>query len=78
MAPGQLLNVWCHGCHSKLRIAAESVKFTSLQPSGVDTGKLHKIIHKNVYQGKKVILMFCFTGSLDLWQTTFYICNARI
>ncbi|KAJ8303908.1 hypothetical protein KUTeg_017491 [Tegillarca granosa] len=43
MAPGQLLNVWCHSCHSKLRVAAESVKFTSLQPSGVDTdgGSVH-------------------------------------
>lgn len=34
---GQMIDGWCQACNAKFKLATESVKFTQLVPSGVDT-----------------------------------------
>lgn len=31
--PGQIQNSWCRVCHQKMKIAADGVRFTQLEPS---------------------------------------------
>ena len=33
--PGQLKETWCHSCHAKLVVAAESAKFLNLQQAEI-------------------------------------------
>ncbi|XP_041367503.1 uncharacterized protein LOC121382082 [Gigantopelta aegis] len=51
---GQVLDTWCRFCHQKLRIATESVRFTQLQPSTVDTdeSRTHKVQVKRLKKFK--------------------------
>ncbi|XP_046549896.1 uncharacterized protein LOC124259746 [Haliotis rubra] len=49
LSPGQVSNTWCRHCHQKMKIAADSVQFFQLQPSGVVTDpkqKVHEVAAK--------------------------------
>lgn len=39
LPPGVLMDISCHTCHQKMKIAADSAKFTELQTSSVDQDK---------------------------------------
>lgn len=43
--PGRVMEVWCRGCHSKMKFAAESVKLAVLTSDGVDSSKFSGKIH---------------------------------
>lgn len=48
MAFGQVTDTWCASCHSKMKVAAESVRFAQLVPSEPDSGKGRlKLLHQN-------------------------------
>ncbi|XP_045156477.2 uncharacterized protein LOC123522982 [Mercenaria mercenaria] len=42
---GRVMEVWCRGCHSKMKFAADSVKLAVLTTDGIDKAKFSGKIH---------------------------------